>query len=33
VPYDGDGTTLVVTDWHFVGREHALSLPLAGGAA
>jgi hypothetical protein len=25
--------TLVVTDWHFAGREHAPSLPLMGGAA
>lgn len=29
----GDDTTLVVTDRHFVGREHAPSLPLTGGAA
>jgi hypothetical protein len=26
-------TTLVVTDWHFAGRESAPSLPLMGGAA
>jgi hypothetical protein len=26
-------TTLVVTDWHFAGREPAPSLPLMGGAA
>jgi hypothetical protein len=26
-------TTLVVTDWHFAGRDHAPSLPLMGGAA
>jgi len=28
-----DDTTLVVTDWHFVGREYPPSLPLTGGAA
>jgi hypothetical protein len=26
-------TTLVITDWHFAGREPAPPLPLAGGAA
>jgi hypothetical protein len=26
-------TTLVVTDWHFAGRDHAPSLPALGGAA
>jgi len=29
---DGE-TALVVTDWHFAGREHTPSLPLMGGAA
>ena len=33
LPDVGDDTTLVVTDWHFVGREYPPSLPLAGGAA
>jgi hypothetical protein len=26
-------TALVVTDWHFAGRDHASSFPLMGGAA
>ena len=33
LPDVGDDTTLIVTDWHFVGREYPPSLPLAGGAA
>jgi hypothetical protein len=33
MPDIGDDTAIVVTDWHFVGREYAPSLPLAGGAA
>jgi hypothetical protein len=32
LPDVGDGA-IVVTDWHFAGREHAPSLPLMGGAA
>jgi len=32
VPDVGD-SPIVVTDWHFVGREYPPSLPLAGGAA
>jgi Replication initiator protein, pSAM2 len=32
LPDVGD-TAIVVTDWHFVGREYPPSLPLAGGAA
>jgi hypothetical protein len=32
LPDIGDAA-IVVTDWHFAGREHALSLPLMGGAA
>jgi hypothetical protein len=30
---DTSDTAIVVTDWHFVGREYPPSLPLAGGAA
>jgi hypothetical protein len=30
---DASDTAIVVTDWHFVGREYPPSLPLAGGAA
>jgi hypothetical protein len=26
-------TGLIVTDWHFAGREYPPPLPLAGGAA
>ena len=33
LPGVGGDTTLVVTDWHFAGREYAPSLPLVGGAA
>jgi hypothetical protein len=33
MPDIGNDTAIVVTDWHFVGREYAPSLPLAGGAA
>ena len=32
LPDVGD-TAIVVTDWHFVGREYPPSLPLTGGAA
>jgi hypothetical protein len=32
LPDVGDAA-IVVTDWHFAGREHALSLRLMGGAA
>ena len=32
LPDVGD-TAIVVTDWHFAGREYPPSLPLAGGAA
>jgi Replication initiator protein, pSAM2 len=30
---DVSDTAIVVTDWHFVGREYPPSLPLTGGAA
>jgi hypothetical protein len=30
---DVNDTAIVVTDWHFVGREYPPSLPLTGGAA
>jgi hypothetical protein len=30
---DVDDTAIVVTDWHFAGREYTPSLPLTGGAA
>jgi Replication initiator protein, pSAM2 len=33
VPDVDDDTGIVVTDWHFVGREYPPSLPLTGGAA
>jgi hypothetical protein len=33
MPDFSDDTGLVVTDWHFAGREYPPSLPLAGGAA
>jgi hypothetical protein len=29
---DVSDTAIVVTDWHFAGREYPPSLPLAGGA-
>jgi len=33
LPDVGDDTALVVTDWHFAGREYPPPLPLTGGAA
>jgi hypothetical protein len=33
LPDPGDDTTLVVTDWHFAGRENMPSLPLTGETA
>jgi hypothetical protein len=33
LPDVDDDTGIVVTDWHFVGREYPPSLPLTGGAA
>jgi len=33
MPDISDDTAIVVTDWHFAGREYPPSLPLAGGAA